>query len=360
MKNVLIAAVSVALLVGCNNQPSTSTTTSNESTKAIKDTAQHEGAGVHVNANNFVRAETDFYFEECVKLAGGLAKFHHYRELMPIEKQTVIRTNRDVLYSSSVFDLDAGPVTITLPNPGKRFMSLMSIDEDHYSKTYYAPGTFTFTKEKIGTRYMMVAVRILIDPNDAKDVDRVVALQDAIKVEQKETGKFEIPDWDKLSQKHIHDSLVAASAGNSITSRMFGSRDEVDSVQHLIGTATGWGGNAQKDAMYLSVTPTQNDGNTVYKLKVKNVPVDGFWSISVYNKEGYFQKNDFNSYSLNNITAKKDADGSITIQFGGCDGKVPNCIPTTPGWNYCVRLYRPRKAILDGSWKFPEAQIMKK
>ena len=27
---------------------------------------------------------------------------------------------------------------------------------------------------------------------------------------------------------------------------------------------------------------------------------------------------------------------------GGCDGKIANCLPITPGWNYWVRLYRPR------------------
>ena len=44
------------------------------------------------------------------------------------------------------------------------------------------------------------------------------------------------------------------------------------------------------------------------------------------------------------------------IQFGGCDGKVPNCLPTPRSWNYMVRLYRPHEEILNGSWKFPEAQ----
>ena len=37
----------------------------------------------------------------------------------------MIRLNRDTLYSSAVFDLDAGPVTITLPDAGKRFMSML-------------------------------------------------------------------------------------------------------------------------------------------------------------------------------------------------------------------------------------------
>jgi hypothetical protein len=108
--------------------------------------------------------------------------------------------------------------------------------------------------------------------------------------------------------------------------------------------------------MYLNVTPSKNDGATVYRLTVKDVPVDGFWSISVYNADGYFQKNQYDAYTLNNITAKKSADGSVAIQFGGCDGTIPNCLPTVPGWNYMVRLYRPRAEILNGRWQFREAK----
>ena len=84
--------------------------------------------------------------------------------------------------------------------------------------------------------------------------------------------------------------------------------------------------------------------------------MDGFWSISLYNAEGFFEPNNLNAYALNNITAKKSDDGSVAVQFGGCDGKIPNCLPTVNGWNYMVRLYRPRPEILNGTWKFPEAQ----
>jgi hypothetical protein len=99
-----------------------------------------------------------------------------------------------------------------------------------------------------------------------------------------------------------------------------------------------------------------NDGTTVHRLKVKAVPVDGFWSISVYDEKGYYETNPLNAYTINNITGKKGTDGSITVQFGGCDGTIPNCLPVTKGWNYVVRLYRPRAEILSGTWKFPEAQ----
>jgi hypothetical protein len=62
-------------------------------------------------------------------------------------------TNRDTLYSLLVFDLDAGPVTVTLPNAGQRFMSMQVIDEDHYTpEVVYGAGTYTFSREKIGTR----------------------------------------------------------------------------------------------------------------------------------------------------------------------------------------------------------------
>jgi hypothetical protein len=275
----------------------------------------------------------------------------------PVDSQTVIRQNRDTLYSAAVFDLDAGPVTITLPNAGKRFMSLQVISEDMYSPpAAYAPVKRTFTRKDVGTRYMLVGVRTLVDPDDPADVKQVHALQDALKAEQKTPGKLEMPKWDPVSQKKVRDALIVLGTTLTDTSRAFGTKEQVDPIQHLVSAAATWGGNPRKDAIYLNFTPPKNDGNTIYKLSVKDVPVDGFWSISLYNADGYFQKNDLNAYSLNNITSKKSADGSANIQFGGCDGKITNCLPIMPGWNYTVRLYRPRPEILHGIWKFPEAK----
>ena len=288
---------------------------------------------------------------------GSLGRFVHSREPASIDKQNVIRMNRDTLYSEAVFDLDAGPVTTTLPDAGKRFMSMQVVDEDHYVPwVFYGAGTHVLTKENVGTRYVFIAVRTLVDPADPKDIERVHSLQDAIKVSQKSAGKFEVPNWDQASQKKVRDALLVLGATIPDYNKAFGSKDDVDPIQHLIGTATGWGGNPAKDATYLSGTVPKNDGATVYKLNVGDVPVDSFWSVSVYNAQGYFEKNPYNAYSLNNLTAKKGADGTIAIQFGGCDGKIANCLPTTPGWNYTVRLYQPRAEILNGKWSFPKPQ----
>jgi hypothetical protein len=312
---------------------------------------------VPVTVTNFIRAETDMYFGNMSK-QDGFGKFSHHREPANIDKQEVIRMNRDTLYSSALFDLDAGPVTITMPDAGKRFMSMMIVDEDHYvPSVFYGKGSHTLTRAKIGTRYVMAVVRTLVDPSDPKDVQQVHVLQDALKASQKGEGKFEVPNWDPASQKKVRDALLVLNSTSPDYKNAFGARGKVDPIKHLIGTAAGWGGNPDKDAAYAAVIAPKNDGATVYKVNVKNVPVDGFWSVSVYNAEGFFEKNPYNAYSLNNITAKKDADGSVTIQFGGCDGKIPNCIPITKGWNAAVRLYRPRAEILSGKWKFPEAVI---
>lgn len=310
-----------------------------------------------VTADNFVRAESHKFFKRVVD-RGGFGKFVHNRDLVPVESQVVIRPNRDTLYSSAVFDLDAGAVTVTLPDAGKRYFSMMAISEDQYSQDLvYTAGRYRFTRESISTRYVLLGVRTLVDPNSASDLQQGRALQSLIQVEQeKGPGSFDIPQWDQASLKDVRDSLLKLAATVPDSRGMFGQPGKVDPIRHFIGSASAWGGNPEKDAFYLNVTPKRNDGTTPYRLEVRDVPVDAFWSISVYNAAGYFERNSQNAYTLNNLTAKRESDGRIILRFGGCEGQVDNCLPIVPGWNYMVRLYKPRTEILDGSWHFPEAK----
>ena len=311
---------------------------------------------VLVSADNFIRAESDLYFGNIVK-DGGFGKFTHIRELTPLDNQLVVRSNRDTRYSAGVFDLDTGPVTISLPDPAGRFMSMQVITEDHYvPAVFYGQGEHLLARDDIGTRYVVVAIRILVNPNDDADLNAVHALQDAVAVQQDHSGSFDIPKWDPVSQKTVRDALLQLSATLPDSKGMFGTKNDTDPVRRLIGSASAWGGNPEKDAMYFSVHPAKNDGATVHRLSVDDVPVDGFWSVTVYNKDGYFTPNPQNAYSLNNITAQRGADGKVTIQFGGCDAATANCLPITPGWNYLVRLYRPQDKVLSGKWTFPAAE----
>jgi len=61
---------------------------------------------------------------------------------------------------------------------------------------------------------------------------------------------------------------------------------------------------------------------------------------------------------VNNIYGTPNKDGSFTIHFGG-DPNAPNFLHIMEGWNYAVRLYQPRKEILDGTWAFPAVKKVK-
>ena len=116
-----------------------------------------------VTPDNFIRAESDVYMAGQVK-DGAFGTFKHTREGNPVDRQLIVRLKRDTIYSSGVFDLDAGPVTITLPDAGGRFLSALIINEDHYNpQVFYGAGTHTLTRQDVGTRYVMVGVRTFVD-----------------------------------------------------------------------------------------------------------------------------------------------------------------------------------------------------
>jgi len=147
---------------------------------------------VPVTGNNFIRAETDVYFGKYVK-QGAFGKLVHSRQPTSIDKQDVVRMNRDTIYSSGVFDLEASPVTITLPDTGKRLMSMQVVSEDHFTtEVVYTPGRYTYTKDKVGTRYVFMLIRTLAHPQVPSDMKTANGFQDAIQVEQASVGRFEV------------------------------------------------------------------------------------------------------------------------------------------------------------------------
>ena len=253
-----------------------------------------------VTVDNFVRAETDMTLDRNVK-QGAFGKIVHLRTPTPIDKQNVIRMNRDTLYSFGVFDLDASPVTIVKPDSGGRFQSMLVINQDHSMlPVEHSAGEFTLTKEKIGTRYVFFVFRTFADPTKPDDVKAANALQDRIVVKQKSPGKFEIPDWDEASLKKVRDAINVLAATRTDTKPYFGDKSKLNPLYHLLGTASGWGGNPPEGAMYDNVVPEQNDGRTPYVLKItEKVPVEGFVSVTVYNKDGFMEKNNLDAYSIN-------------------------------------------------------------
>ncbi len=305
---------------------------------------------VTVNASNFVRAETDTYLDGILQQIGSLGRWHHLRQPTSVAEQTVIRMNRDTLYSVAIVDLSA-QARLTMPDAGGRYQTAMVVNQDHYiNRVYDEPGEYELTLAEFDTPFVLIGVRTLVDPSDPADIATVTDLQDRLALTADSTAVFSHPQWDGESLKATRDLLLELARNLPDTFGGFGSRDGTDPIKHLLATAAGWGGLPREQAHYIGVEPKLPVGH--YALTVGAVPVRGFWSISVYNAAGFFEKNDLGRYSVNSVTAVPDGDGTVTVNFGG-DAGSPNQIPIMDGWNYVVRLYQPAPEILDGTWSFP-------
>ena len=154
--------------------------------------------------------------------------------------------NRDTIYSIGVFDLGE-PLTVTLPEAGDRYMSMMLVNQDHsISGPIYEPGIYTFTEQAIGTRYLFIILRVFVDANDPDDIERANAVQDRVAVEQADPGEFGVPDWDMASLLRMRDAINVLASSKSDIRDFFGDKSTIDPIDHLLGTAYGWGGCHRK------------------------------------------------------------------------------------------------------------------
>jgi hypothetical protein len=112
----------------------------------------------------------------------------------------------------------------------------------------------------------------------------------------------------------------------------------------------------------------QLDGGTTYEItfaKGQEPPVNGFWSLTLYNDKHLFHPNELKRYSLGtkNDTLKRNADGSLTLYAGAKSpgkAKESNWLPAPPGpFSLYVRAYWGKQAILDGSWQPPVIREIK-
>ncbi len=306
---------------------------------------------IHVNIDNFARAETALMFQRMVTDAGAVNQWIHFREPTPLDHQPIIRQNRDTLYSAAVVDASQGG-TLTLPDSQGRYLSAMVVNEDHYiPMIFHEAGPHVLDRDEIGTDYALVAARILVDPGDPDDVAQVNQLQDQLGLSLVSARPYEPAAYDEVSLSTTRNALLTLAAGLPDFRHAFGAADVVDPRRHLVATASGWGGLPETEAHYINVYPLLPLGE--YQLRMVDVPVDAFWSISLYNSYGYFEPNELGVNSINSVTATPEDDGSVIVRFGLRASGKANFLPIMEGWNFLIRLYQPRPEALDGTWQPP-------
>lgn len=303
-----------------------------------------------VTPETYIRAETDRNFHNIVGLAGEINRFFHFRAPTPLDKQTVIRMNRDTLYSGAIVDTSKG-ASITLPEvPAGRFISALVVDNDHYAPAvFYRPGKHDIPRD---TKYVLVAVRTqLFDPSDPAEVSLVNSIQNKLVIDAASAEPLPPDIWDQESLQTLSAKYREQAAGYSSYKGMMGPRGTVNEATRHIAAAAGWGLNPDKDATYLNFAGG-TDPSKGYCATYQVPENDAFWSITIYGDDGFMK---CENSILNSSTVTLNADGTFTAYFGSKEqcGDVPNRLDVTPGWNYIMRIYRPGESVLDGRYVLP-------
>ena len=306
-----------------------------------------------VTQATYCRAETDRTFLNTLKMTGGVNRFFCWREVTPLDRQTVVRMNKDTLYAAAIVDTEKG-ATITVPRmPDGRYCSVMLVDNDHYSAgVIYTAGTHPLPRD---TKYLGALVRIqLLHPDDPADVALVNALQDALVIEAGSADPFPEPAWDLQSLDELRAKYNAEFARyDKYPDGWMDTRGKADEATRHLGCAGAWGLFPNRDAVYINYNGRLPAGPC--HCATYHVPEnDAFWSITVYGADGYMKSD---NCILNAANTTMNADGTFTVRFGSKQacGDVPNRLDAPEGWNFLMRVYRPGRSVLEGRYVLPDA-----
>ena len=358
------------LAVGCSSKPEATSSkpeaTNTASTQATSTEDCPKPAVVIENNNaeavtkeNYTLAETQTVMAAYVgKIAkatcsGGMGVLWNDSKAADPKDRTVIRINFDTLYSWLVLDLKS-PATITLPETDGRYQSAMVVNGEGYTFVEKEPGDYELTEESVGSRMALVAFRTGVNIQDPADVAKAQALQAKLSVRQEQKGEFIQPNqWNQEQMLAIRDEYNKERNEKGVKSEdLFGRKGEITPEQNNMGVAVGIGGMPKEGAVYLFYTPTSTDPQS---LTLKDVPNgdNAFWSLTVYDKDGFPTGDQFN---LNSAFAKANDQGEVVVNLGGDKGK-DNYLDIYPGWNATLRIYNPKPSYFDGSWVRPELEL---
>ncbi len=361
MKKYLAALMIGAplILMACDNKPATIVAPEPVAAPTVHEVVGEKAETTVVTEENYALAETEVIFGGHVQktaqatATNGVGVWLHNKVGADPKDRAVMRINFDTIYSMALVDLTEDAV-LTMPKTDGRYQSAWIITDEHYNPlAFVEPGTYTLTQKNVGARYALIAMRTQVNVTDPDDLSVVHSLQAQLKLEQPNTGSFEPSgNWDMEEILAMRASYQEVAKKEGITSEvMFGKKGEVPLKEHNVGTAMGWGGFTPERAVYPSIFAQSTEPQT---LTLKDIPAGAFWSITVYDAEGYPQGN---SYNINSAFAVPNDDGSYTIHFGGDENAV-NYMDIFESWNIALRIYEPTEAYFNGEWVMPELELV--
>jgi len=301
--------------------------------------------GLGMTSDDYRIYETAPNFNHYANVLGdGVNEFTHMTSTVTVENQIVVRTNNDTLYSLAVVDTRKG-ATFTLPDTGERYISAIIFDEYHYPYgMIHKPGKHNI---EVDTDYAFVLIRTAFDGSQ-EDIKYVVEkLQPKMVITAASEIPYKMPA-DFADKKPVLDkiNLELRAIGAKLESYSSLYHEKAESKadpkaewEGLLATSVAWGIIPATESTFLMDDPKLGT-KQCYSATYTVPPYGAFWSITIYDADGFLFSN---SHSIiNDRNVKMNQDGTFTVAFGSAEqcGKSGNRLDTTEGWNILMRVYQ--------------------
>lgn len=314
----------------------------------ISSSIQAKTAGVAVTPDNFIHADsTRAFLKEIAASYGKVNHIRPVRELTNTDNQDVIRMNEDTLYTRVILDVRGGAAISTKEYKGFQNINIIDINHSQIA-SLTGHGTLKIDESMLTEGhhvYVIVRTGLLRDLPEKEMMKKSHKAQDEVSITFNSSEPF-VPsvNYDYSTLDTVKYKILKAFALNpqkDVAKDGLGTVKERDPDKARVIVAIGWGALAGQQAVYAPFTGYKERASFTITDK-PNSHKTGFFSITIYNADGYIANI---NYSINSDDMVTNKDGSYTITFLASGEAVnegeKNIVRTPRGkfWTGVLRSY---------------------
>ncbi len=322
--------------------------------------SDEKNRGVTVTDKNFIHADsTRAYLKELAQ-ANNKVNFIRPNRVFPnTDNQDVIRMNSDTLYTKFILDVKGGATVTTKPYDG--YQNIMVLDPNHSEiTTLTGNGTIKLDETMLTEghhAFIIIRTGLQRDLPEKEMFEKAHKAQDNISITYNASEPY-IPsvNYDLTTLDTVKYKILNAFIKHPIKDVIkngFGTTKTRDPEAAKVVIAIGWGGLSGTNAVYSSFNSTKERCSVTLDKPDLNYDKKGFFSVTVYNADGYIATMD---YALNSDDMVPNKDGTFTINFLASGEPIKegekNILRTPRGkiWTGILRAYYPKDKDKTFAW----------